>query len=115
MEKWPQRDFRLWTLGTRMQGVCSDLFGLSKEELGVIPRYELFPVNTKPRPFPKKNLTLDFDIRGELPREKILISYIGSSRVYKQILIKTFNSCSRAQKTQKTTLGGTFKICKKSK
>lgn len=52
---WPLRSsYRLWVLGRAVQKVCVEILGFAESEVGVIPRYELFPASPAPREFPLK-------------------------------------------------------------
>jgi hypothetical protein len=51
-EKWPRRPMHLWVLSTAVKNVLVQLFGFPENSVGVIPRYELFPIKKRLRPFP---------------------------------------------------------------
>src|SRR3954462_6225319 len=44
----PARSYRIWTLSTAARDVLVKVFRFSEDQIGVIPRYELFPMKAKP-------------------------------------------------------------------
>lgn len=53
-------EFRLWALSTPFSRVASELLGIPPEQIGVAPRYEVFPreAPARPLPDPRKPWTL---------------------------------------------------------
>ena len=52
---WPRNKYRLWVLSEACRDVCVKILGLRPEQVGVIPRYELFPAPRKTRSLPSKS------------------------------------------------------------
>ncbi|MEQ1878831.1 MAG: hypothetical protein ABL958_19480, partial [Bdellovibrionia bacterium] len=70
IDEWPERDFRIWVLGTASRDVLVRLLGFPVENIGVIPRYELYPRSPNPLPFPdgSKEWTLVYGGRVVSPK-----------------------------------------------
>lgn len=52
-ENWPGDKFRLWTLSFPARKARMIIGNMKEDEIGVLPRYELFPVSVQAREFPE--------------------------------------------------------------
>lgn len=50
---WPENDFALFCLSTPVKKVLVEMFGFDADKIGVVPRYELFPLSQNLLPFPQ--------------------------------------------------------------
>jgi glycosyltransferase involved in cell wall biosynthesis len=67
-QSWPVRNMRLWVLSQAMKNLLITIYGLEEREIGVIPRYTLFPLRAQ---FCySKHAPLNFIYAGRITPEK---------------------------------------------
>lgn len=51
IREWKGR-YRIWVLSKTIERACIEILGIPQDRIGIIPRYDLFPVTKRRRPFP---------------------------------------------------------------
>ena len=67
---WDFSNAKFWVLSHSVRDVLSQLLGLGYDHIGVIPRYELFPVNPVLNTFPSLQETTTFVFAGRISNVK---------------------------------------------
>ncbi len=74
---WPFENVRLWCLSPSVHQVLCSLFSFKENEIGVIPRAELFPQLKDVRPFPAQNEKWTLVFSGRLSPTKNVETFLA--------------------------------------
>lgn len=77
-KNWPRKPkYRLWVLCHDMKRIINDLVGIPLSSIGVIPRYEIFPMPQSPYPLPSTKENFHFVMSSSYALSKNIELTIG--------------------------------------
>ena len=73
---WTSTQHRFWVLSEPIKNVFTHAFGFQPSQIGVINRYDLFPIAAPPRPLPQIHEAQDWIYAGRLSESKKILTLI---------------------------------------
>lgn len=77
---WPAGQYRIWVLSGAQRELLKEIFGFRDIQIGVIPRYTLFPLR-QPIRIPQINSPFDLVYSGRFARAKGILHVIEVARI----------------------------------
>lgn len=78
---WQARSVRLWAMSHALRNVIVTTTGARPEEIGVLPRDQIFPRENRVRKFPGKNRPWSLVYSGRIHREKGFLLFLRVSSI----------------------------------
>lgn len=67
---WPRSKYRIWVVSESVKNILVNLLGFQKNQVAVIPRYELFQLSKKQRPLKIEKKSFDLVYAGRISPSK---------------------------------------------